>query len=333
MSKLLDPAERELVAAGEPLTVAEITRRMLEARTWSTTGKTPTATVESALSVDVKRNGERSRFVRVAPRTYALRAWPAEQLRVTGDAGRLTYLDAAEKVLETDGRGEPMYYRTITELAIERGYLATEGLTPAQTMYVQLMTDVKRRRERADEPRFTQFPKGLFGLARWSKSAIEEDVARHNREVKEQLRQRLIGMDAYEFEQLVGVLLSALGFRDVEVTRRSKDGGIDVRGTFVANDVISTKMAVQVKKWQRNVRAPDVQKLRGALDPHERGLIITTSGYESGASTEAKLENRQPIALMNGEHLVELLIEHQIGVRRTPSELLSASDFELAAGD
>jgi restriction endonuclease Mrr len=84
---------------------------------------------------------------------------------------------------------------------------------------------------------------------------------------------------------------------------------------------------VQVKRWERNVRSPDVQKLRGALDPHERGLLITTSEYETGARTEATLPNRQPIGLMGGGHLIDLLIEHQIGVKRDNPDLLEAVDF------
>lgn len=328
-SSLLDAVHTELMAADTPLTVAELTSRVLASGAWSTEGKTPDATVASRLAVDVKQHGEDSRFVRVAPNTYGLRAWPAAKLLAAKPAGTMTYLDAAERILDEEAGHDPMYYRAITERAIARGYLTTEGLTPAQTMYVQLMTDVKRRHQRADEPRFTQFPKGYFGLAKWVKTGLEAEIARHNREVKEDLLDRLRKMDAFDFEKLVGTLLSAIGFEDVIVTKRSKDGGIDVRGSFVANDVIRTDMAVQVKRWERNVRAPDVQNLRGALDPHERGLLITTSGYEKGAKTEAELPNRQPIALMSGEQLVDLLIEHQIGVKRGNPDLLNAIDFAV----
>lgn len=327
MSNLLDAIEQELAAASKPLGVGEITTRLLTSGTWSTTGKTPAATVASRLAVDVKQRGPNSRFVRVAPNTYGLSAWPPAKLETESPAGAMTYLDAAEKVLETGADGEPMSYRAITHLAIKRGFLTTEGLTPKQTMYVQLMTDVKRRHQRADEPRFTQYPKGIFGLARWIQTGLEAEIARHNRDVKEDLLKRLRKMDAYDFEKLVGTLLGAMGFENVVVTKRSKDGGIDVRGTLVANDVIRTDMAVQVKRWERNVRSPDVQKLRGALDPHERGLLITTSEYETGARTEATLPNRQPIGLMGGGHLIDLLIEHQIGVKRENPDLLEAVDF------
>ena len=326
-TSLLDAVGVELAAAASPLTVTEITARMLATGAWSTTGKTPDATVASRLAVDLKRHGQDSRFVRVAPNTYGLRSWPGTKLDVAKAAGTMTYLDAAQRILEEEADREPTHYRVITERAMAKGYLTTEGLTPAQTMYVQLMTDVKRRHQRADEARFTQLPKGYFGLATWVRTGLEAEIARHNREVKDGLLRRLHQMDAYDFEKLAGMLLSAIGFENVVVTKRSKDGGIDVRGTFVANDVIRSDMAVQVKRWERNVRAPDVQKLRGALDPHERGLLITTSGYEKGAKAEAARTNRQPIALMGGEQLVDLLIEHEIGVKRGNPDLLDEADL------
>src|SRR5665213_1019744 len=56
----------------------------------------------------------------------------------------LTYLDAAEKVLDETKARTPISHRAITTTAIDMGYLVSGGITPEQTMYVQLMTDVKR---------------------------------------------------------------------------------------------------------------------------------------------------------------------------------------------
>lgn len=328
MASLLSTIEAELRAAGVPLKVADITERVLASGAWRTSGKTPEATVASRLAVDTKRKGSDSRFVRVAPGTYALRAWPEQERGVEPQAsGRLTYLAAAERVLQTAGPEEPMPYREITERAIAAGLLAPEGLTPHQTMYVSLMTDVKRRRERAEEPRFTQLPGGLFGLARWVGDDLVSQIARHNRRVKDELLERLRKMDAYEFEELVGVLLTELGFEDVVVTRRAGDKGIDVRGTFVAAGVIRTDMAIQVKRYANNVRAPEIRSLRGSLDPNERGLFITTSGFAKGAREEATLANRQPIGLIDGSELATLLTQYEIGVKRANPDLLEATQL------
>jgi restriction system protein len=65
-----------------------------------------------------------------------------------------------------------------------------------------------------------------------------------------------------------------------------------------------------------------------AEDTSEQGLIITTSDFSSGARYEATRENTVPVALMNGQQLVALLVEHDIGVRREPHELLELADAE-----
>jgi HJR/Mrr/RecB family endonuclease len=61
------------------------------------------------------------------------------------------------------------------------------------------------------------------------------------------------------FESLIGELLVALGFVDVEVTRYSKDGGIDLRATLAVGGVTDVKTAIQVKRWSRNIASRTVR--------------------------------------------------------------------------
>jgi restriction system protein len=151
-------------------------------------------------------------------------------------------------------------------------------------------------------------------------------IDQHNRVTRQQLHARLHTMKPAEFEALIGRLLTTLGFEAVAVTPLAEDGGIDVRGTLVVGDVIRTRMAVQVKRWKKNVQAPVVQQVRGSLGAHEQGLIITTSDFSPGARTEAARPDATPVALMHGEQLVTLLIEHDIGVRRTTHDLIELGD-------
>jgi restriction system protein len=76
-------------------------------------------------------------------------------------------------------------------------------------------------------------------------------------------------------------------------------------------------MAIQVKKWKlkNNIQSPVVQQVRGSLGAHEQGLIITSSDFSDGAIKEAAQPDKTPIALMNGEQLVMLLMEHGIGIK------------------
>lgn len=333
----LDAAFEVLKKAGEPLHYREITKRILAAKLWQTEGKTPWDTVKAQLCVDLKESGDASRFERVAPGVFTIVATPGP---VASGAGgpkpapraeldrTLSFTDAAEEVLERFGQRRPMHYRDITQKALELGWIETGGKTPEATMYSVLGVEIRRDIKRGETPRFVQFGNGYVGLTRWQAQGLAFQIENHNEKVRDQLHERLRKMPPAEFESLVGRLLAAIGFADVEVTPSSSDGGIDVRDTLVVADVIRTRMAVQVKRWKQNVQAPIVQQVRGSLGTHEQGLIITTSDFSSGARTEAARPNAVPVALMAGDELVKLLLEHDIGVRRVTKDL-----FELGEGD
>ena len=90
-------------------------------------------------------------------------------------------------------------------------------------------------------------------------------------------------------------------------------------------------MAVQVKKWKpkNRVQSPTVPQVRGSLGTHEQGLIITTSDFSAGARAEAARENAVPVALMNGEQLVTLLAQYELGVARRSHDLLELDEESL----
>ncbi|WP_349770600.1 restriction endonuclease [Acetomicrobium sp.] len=221
-----------------------------------------------------------------------------------------------------------MHYRDITKKALEMGLLTTEGKTPEATMYAQIISEIKRYRARGEQPRFVQHGKGYISLSRWIEHGLVSKIEQHNKKVRQELRNRLLNMEWYKFEELIGRLLAEIGFEDIEVTNSTRDGGIDVRGTLVVGDVIRTRMAIQVKRWKQNIQAPIVQQVRGSLGAHEQGLIITTSNFSDGARKEAARPDTIPVALMNGEQLVLLLVEHGIGVTRVSYDLIELDEEE-----
>lgn len=329
----LDAAAAVLEQAGAPLHYKEITERMLAQDLWQTAGKTPWNTVNAKLAVDIKEHGALSRFQRTAPGIYALRAWGLPE-HGRGAKGKvpsktaMTFNDAAEHVLNKFGKRQPMHYRAITEKILDLELVHTEGKTPEATLYAQILTEIDRQRKRGETPRFVKHGKGFVGLRKWMRQGLAFQIQQHNAAVRKKLHGQLHTMDPAEFEALVGQLLVALGFEEVVVTSVSNDGGIDVRGTLVVGDVIRTRMAVQVKRWKKNVPAPVVQQVRGSLGTHEQGLIITTSGFSKGAQAEAERADAIPVALMDGTQLVQLLVENDIGVHRNRYDLI-----ELGEGD
>jgi len=291
-----------LKKAGRPLHFSEITQRIVAAGLWRPRTKTPEATVEARICTEIRAHGDSSTFVRTAPRTFGLRELGAQPMRPKQERrgkqqqkkktnGTVTYsfTEAAAKVLHEFGNKQPMHYREITRKALQAGWLDTKGKTPEASMYAAVGTEIRRYKKRGEQPRFAQHGKGYVGLTQWMGRGLAFEIEQHNRRIRRAFHRRLFDMDPAAFEELIGQLLGALGFDQVQVTQRSGDGGIDVRGTLVVGDVIRTRMAVQVKKWKisSNVQKPTVQQVRGSLGAHEQGLIITTSDFSKGAQEEA----------------------------------------------
>lgn len=238
-----------------------------------------------------------------------------------------TFKDAAEEVLKTSGSGESMHYTKITEEAIKKGLLVTDGKSPHLTMYAQITRDIELRKKRGEQPRFAYHGKGEVSLFKWVDQGLPGEIEKHNHNVKKALLKRVSELEDKEFEELIAKLLVKIGFEEVEVTQRSKDKGIDVRGKLVVGGVIDLRMAVQAKRWTKNkVQAPVVQNVRGSLSTHEQGLIVTTSDFTKRARREAARPDNVPIALMNGKDLTLLLVEHGLGIKRDPHEVLELSN-------
>jgi hypothetical protein len=227
----------------------------------------------------------------------------------------LSFADAAEAVLREHSKGAPMHYRRITELAIVHELISPGGLTPEASLNAAVTQEIKRRDAADREQRFRAYGRGMYGLASPS-DPLGGAIDRKNAEVRGRLRSLLADLHPQLFESLIGELLVALGFEDVEVTRYSKDGGIDLRATLAVGGVTDVKTAIQVKRWSRNVAPRTVRELRGGLGPHERGLIVTLSDFSREAQVEALASDKSPISLINGHRLIELLIENDIGITR-----------------
>ena len=339
-----DAAILVLKESTTPLHANEITKRILSRKLWKSSGKTPAATVGARISSDIKENGDASPFVRHAPSTFGLREsdFPGKaaadanpesagtRTAKTQNKTSFSFTDSAQKVLEQFADRQPMHYRVITDKAVEMSWLSSKGKTPEASMYAQILTSIKRSRRRSEQPRFTQHGKGFVGLSKWMATGLALEIEKHNKKVRRELHKKLLEMDWDAFEDLVARLLSEMGFEEIEVTSRAKDGGIDVRGTLLVGDVIRTRMAVQVKRWKHNIPAPIVQQVRGSLEVHEQGLIITTSNFSKGAREEATKPNATPVALMNGEQLVVLLVENGVGVERRSHDLIELEDEDAS---
>jgi restriction system protein len=134
-----------------------------------------------------------------------------------------------------------------------------------------------------------------------------------------ELLELIIGLSPYGFEKLCKRLLIEEGFQNVEITKQTKDGGIDGVAKLILNRFVSFKVFFQCKKYRGKVGSEDVQLFKGALDgkikPGDKGLIITTGYFTTTAENEARREGGFPIELIDGEKLIEMFKSVQLGLK------------------
>ena len=135
---------------------------------------------------------------------------------------------------------------------------------------------------------------------------------------RSQLLGKLNELTPRQFELFAPKLLQAYGFVDVKVTNVSLDGGIDGFGKLRLG-LATMNVAFQCKRWQGNVGRPEVDKFRGAIQGEfEQGVFLVTSDFTPQAREASLKSGAVPIILLNGESIVDIMIQKGIGVQRIP---------------
>ena len=149
-------------------------------------------------------------------------------------------------------------------------------------------------------------------------STIRTLLDMERQQVCTELHEMLMSLHPKHFEEFAGKLLKSKGFTNVEVTKYVGDGGIDGYGNF-DRGLINVKAAFQVKRWSSNVPRKDISQLRGDIQGEcELGVFITTSDYTAEAKKAAKKPGAVPILLLNGDEIVDIMLEKGLGVRQEP---------------
>ncbi len=154
---------------------------------------------------------------------------------------------------------------------------------------------------------------------------------------RNELQAYLLEMNPYKFESLVKLLLEEIGYTDVVTTSATNDKGIDVIAKIELG-ISSVREVVQVKRHKGSITRVVLDQLRGSLHRFDavRGTIITTGHFSKGAQEAAFERGAAPITLIDGEKVLDLLIEYGIGVKKnavyyyefTPDDLIQFADSD-----
>jgi len=271
-----------------------------------------------------KKKDEGSQFVRYfGPVLNALRALggsgtPEEVTeRIAQDLGV-----SDETQNELTKSGQPRFRN---QVAWARFYLVNEGLLDRSRRGVWALTE--RGRDTVLTPEqsreiFLRWVKINQERRKAKEKVLDQSVAPASPDIPEdeetyrdEVLNILLNLPADGFERLSQRLLREAGFTEVKVTGSTGDGGIDGYGTLQINPLVSFKVLFQCKKYAKSVSPSHVRDFRGAMAGRaDKGIIITTGTFTAEARREATRDGAPPIELIDGEKLVDMLKQLELGL-------------------
>lgn len=142
------------------------------------------------------------------------------------------------------------------------------------------------------------------------------------------LSAKLMALPPGGFERFCQRLLRESGFQQVTVTGRSGDGGIDGIGILQVNTLVSFKVLFQCKRYRGAVGPGHVRDFRGAMMGRaDKGIILTTGSFTADARKEAVRDGVPAIELVDGDKLVEMLEQLELGLSPKRTFEVDASFF------
>src|SRR5690554_972730 len=147
---------------------------------------------------------------------------------------------------------------------------------------------------------------------------LEQAYQQLRDEVANELLHLIKGNTPEFFEKLVVHLIVAMGYGGSvkeagKATRKTADEGID--GVIKEDRLGLDAIYLQAKRWEAVVGRPEIQKFVGALHGQraKKGVFITTSRFSKEALDYVGQIDPK-VVLIDGTDLVQLMIDHGVGV-------------------
>jgi len=109
-------------------------------------------------------------------------------------------------------------------------------------------------------------------------------------------------MSGEEFERYLADLLRRLGWK-VELTPRSRDGGVDLIATKADIIGVEERLLIQCKNQATPVGVEVVREMQGILEGTAKGVVASPSGFTADAKAFAATRGLQ---LWDGDHIAKL---------------------------
>lgn len=132
-----------------------------------------------------------------------------------------------------------------------------------------------------------------------------------------EIEEYLAGLPPFDFQNLVAALLRGMGYHVAWVAPAGPDGGMDVVAFSDPLGTARPRIKVQVKRRQEKVSVDGLRSFMAVLGDEDIGLFVSTGGFTKEAETEARLQQKRRVTLLDLERLFDLWVEHY---NRIPEE-------------
>lgn len=216
-----------------------------------------------------------------------------------------------------------------------RFYLVRAGLIDSSTRGVWSLTEKGRSTQLSPDEAVALFNSihKQFSAER-KKTKAEKPVEDENTspeviDHRTTLMGTLLDLPPDGFERLCQRLLRESGFEKVQVTGKSGDGGLDGIGILQVNPFVSFKVLFQCKRYSGSVNSSQVRDFRGAMMGRaDKGIILTTGSFTADARKEAVRDGVPPIELVDGEKLIDMFEQLELGLRPKRAYEIDTNFFE-----
>lgn len=138
-----------------------------------------------------------------------------------------------------------------------------------------------------------------------SKRSLQENA-------RERVKDKIVGLDDQEMEELLAGLLRAMGFK-ATVSPVGPDRGVDVIASPDGLGLQEPRIKAEVKhRRNTTIGSQDLRSFIGAPRPGDRGIYLSTGGFSKDAKYEADRANI-PITLLDLDGLARLIETHYDG--------------------
>ena len=193
--------------------------------------------------------------------------------------------------------------------ALQAGKLTLQDVKSTQAFIDHESSKAKRTNEQA----VVQAELNLEE-SRSPQDLIDQGISTIEEQVKSELLDYLKGIDPYDFEKVILILLKKMGYGEMVETKKSGDGGID--GVMNEDKLGLERIYIQAKRYTAgNVQETDIRNFIGAMSGDtSKGVFVTTSAFAPKAVAKAESAHHR-IILIDGDKLADLMYEHEVGIQ------------------